>query len=338
MYGLLCLAVYAASSVFFALAPPGTADAAVSPVWSIQFSPDGKQVAIGRYQWVQLWDVEKGKVIRDFEPHVDAVRCLKFSRDGNLLFAGGGLPARGGELKVWDVESGSLISEFELHGDTIEAIALNPDDSELLMASMDEQILAVTPQNGEIAQTLTQHVDRVLAVAYRSDGKYFATGGEDKTIKVWEAATHTVLVNFDENDNAVYAVAFAPEENMIVSASADNAVRSWRVIESRGDSGTIQTTGSLVRVYNGHEKAVYTVDCGKRGNQMIIVSGGADGTVIVWDLLSGAQVAAFNQPTDEVYAVDLSTDGQFVAAGGRDGYARIWNLSSQELVIELSGE
>ena len=28
-----------------------------SPIWSIQFSPDSKNLAVGRYQWVQLWDL-----------------------------------------------------------------------------------------------------------------------------------------------------------------------------------------------------------------------------------------------------------------------------------------
>ena len=68
---------------------------------------------------------------------------------------------------------------------------------------------------------------------------------------------------------------------------------------------------------------------------MIIVSGSADTLVIVWDLRSGNQVQTFNQLTDEVYAVDLSPDGRFVAAGGRDGTAYIWDLSNGNLIAEL---
>ncbi|MCZ6680401.1 MAG: hypothetical protein O7E52_24490 [Candidatus Poribacteria bacterium] len=314
------------------------ADFPISPIWSIQFSPDGKHLAVGLYQWVQLWDVQAREVLRHFEPHADAVRCLKFSSDGKLLFAGGGLPAEMGEVKVWDVESGDLVSTLELHADTVEAIGLSPDGSKLLTVSMDEQVFVVSLPEGEIARTLTQHVNRVLAADYRSDGKYFVTGGEDKTVKVWNAQTYNVLANFDRNDDAVFSVAFAPEENMIVSGSADNAVRSWRLAESRQESGAIETRGALVRVYNGHQKPVYAVDCGRWGNQVIIVSGSADGSVIVWELRSGNRRATFDQPTDEVYTVDLSSDGQFVAAGGRDGYARIWDLADQKLVATLISE
>jgi len=315
--------------------PTARAGSPTSPIWSVQFSPDGKYLAVGQYQWVQLWDVQTHTVVRNFEPHADAVRCLKFSHDGKILFAGGGTPAEGGEVRLWDVESGDLIKTLELHDDTVEAIATNANDSLLLTASMDEQVFVSALPEGKTEHTLTQHVNRALAVDFRSDGKYFVTGSADKTVKVWNAQTYEVLVNFDQNDGPVYSVAFAPEENMLVSGSADNAVRSWRVVESAGSSGKIETSGALVRVYNGHRGTVYAIDCGRRGNQVMIVSGGADRSIIVWDLRSGNRLYTFNQPTDEVYALDLSANGQFVAAGGRDGVARIWDVANGRLVAEL---
>ncbi|MDE0503117.1 MAG: serine/threonine protein kinase, partial [Candidatus Poribacteria bacterium] len=84
--------------------------------------------------------------------------------------------------------------------------------------------------------------------------------------------------------------------------------------------------------YNGHQGAVYAIDCGTRENQVIVVSGSADKSVIVWDFRSGSRLHTFSESAEEVYAVDLSEDGGFVAAGGRDGIARVWDLSSGQLV------
>ena len=44
------------------------AESNVSAVWSVQFSPDGNYLAVGRYQWVQLWDLGTREVIQDLEP------------------------------------------------------------------------------------------------------------------------------------------------------------------------------------------------------------------------------------------------------------------------------
>ena len=61
--------------------------AAQSPIWTLQFSPDGKSIAVGTYQWIEVWDLETQQLIHTYEPHASAVRCLTFSRDGKTLFA-----------------------------------------------------------------------------------------------------------------------------------------------------------------------------------------------------------------------------------------------------------
>ena len=316
--------------------------AAQSPIWTLQFSPDGKSIAVGKYQWIEVWDIETQQLIHTYEPHASAVRCLTFSRDGKMLFAGGGLAAQSGELRIWDVASEELLNTLEIHADTIESIAISPDETKLLTASMDEYsaILSIAQEaevGNETTTWLSQHVGRVLCALYHPDGTYFATGSEDKTIKVWHPENHTVLVNFDGNDDAVYSLAYAAGDELIVSGSADNTIRSWRVTVG-GTSGPEAYTGALVREYNGHQGPVYSVDCGMWNNQEIIASGSADTSVIIWNLRSGNRRRTFDEPTDAVYAVQLSPNGRFVAAGGRDGVVRIWHIGNSQLIHEFKEE
>ena len=345
-----------------------------SPIWSIEFSPDGKTIAVGKYQWVELWDLETQRLIRTYEPHAGEVRGLKFSSQhargsphgkphtvdldtenqqatSLKLYASGGIAAQSGEIRVWDVDSEELINSFEIHADTIESIALSPSNTTLLTASMDEYSAVIdltlltdtTTPIDEHAKWLTQHVGRVLCTLYHPEGAYFVTGSEDKTIKVWHPDTYNVLVNFDANDDAVYSLAYAANEDVIVSGSADNTVRTWRVAstENGGGQDALGMTGALVREYNGHQGAVYSVDCGtvtRRANnrmETVIASGSADTSVIIWNLRSGNRFRTFDESTDAVYAVQLSPDGEFVAAGGRDGKLRLWNLRRRTLTHEF---
>lgn len=310
----------------------------LSPIWALEFSPDGKTLAIGRYQWVELWDIETQQTIRAFEPHVGRVRCLTFSTDGKTLYAGGGQAAQSGEIRLWDVATEELIKTFEIHGDTIESIAISPDNTKLLTASMDEYSAVIDLEKlddsipiNEQAKWLTQHVGRVLCTLYHPNGNYFVTGSEDKTLKVWNPKDHTVLVSFDGNDDSVYSLAYATQENLIVSGSADNVVRSWRVTQNNNGN----TQGALVRQFNGHQAPVYSVHCGVWNNQEVIVSGSADTSVIVWDIRNGNRRRTFNDSTEVVYAVRISRDGEHVAAGGRDGKVRIWNIRNNKLTHEF---
>ena len=337
----------------------------LSPIWSIEFSPDGKTIAVGKYQWIELWDLETQSLVHTYEPHAGEVRGLKFSSQNAAdtenqqavplrLYASGGIAAQSGEIRVWDVDSEELINSFEIHGDTIESIALSPSSTTLLTASMDEFSAVIdltllsdsTTPIDKHAKWLTQHVGRVLCTLYHPEGAYFVTGSEDKTIKVWHPNTFNVLVNFDANDDAVYSLAYSVNEGVIVSGSADNTVRTWRVASAENGAeiptgqDAMQMTGALVREYNGHQGAVYSVDCGmvsRRANNpmAVIASGSADTTVIIWNLRSGNRYRTFDESIDAVYAVQLSPDGEFVAAGGRDGKLRLWNLRRRTLTHEF---
>ena len=339
----------------------GFADQPLSPIWSLEFSPDGKMLAVGKYQWVELWELETQSIIHTYEPHAGEVRSLKFTTANDRgtsslrLYAGGGVPAQSGEIRIWDVTSEELIKSFEVHGDTIESIALSPNNTTLLTASMDEYsaVIDVTlledteePIDNQ-AKWLTQHVGRVLCTLYHPQGTYFVTGSEDKTIKVWNPNTFNVMVNFDANDDAVYSLAYSVNEGVIVSGSADNTVRTWRVTPA-GDDEEIAVgrdpqgmTGALVREYNGHQGAVYSVDAAlvlpRRANNQtaMIASGSSDTSVIIWNLRSGNRYSTFDESTDAVYAVKFSPNGEFVAAGGRDGKVRLWNLRRRTLTHEF---
>ena len=351
--GILIAAFY----IVFAT-PTGFADQRLSPIWSLEFSPDGKTLAVGKYQWVELWDLETQRVIQVYEPHAGEVRCLKFASTDQAsplrLYAGSGIPTQSGEIRIWDVASEELIKSFEIHADTIESIALSPNNKTLLTASMDEFSTVIDVKRLENtddpvdkqAKWLTQHVGRVLCTLYHPQGIYFVTGSEDKTIKIWNPETFNVLVNLDANDDAVYSLAYSIDENVIVSGSADNAVRTWRIAPIEGDEempvgqSSLEMTGALVREYNAHQGAVYSVDAAlvslRQNNQAaMIASGSADTSVIIWNIRSGNRYRTFDESTDAVYAVKFSPDGQSVAAAGRDGKVRLWNLRRRALTHEF---
>ncbi len=349
--------LFVTSYIIFAM--PLCLAASLSPIWSLEFSPDGKTLAVGKYQWVEIWDLETQRVIYTYEPHAGEVRSLAFSANGKTLYTSSGLASRSGEVRVWNVSSEELIKSFEIHGDTIESISLSPRNTTLVTASMDEYSAVIDLTRLEdtdfsidtqVSKWLTQHVGRVLCTLYHPEGTYFVTGSEDKTIKVWNPSNYTVLVNLDANDDAVYSLAYSVEEGVIVSGSADNTVRTWRVTPTgNGDEvavrrSSLEMTGTLVREYNGHQGAVYSVDAGlvslrSANNRMaMIASGSADTSVVIWSLRSGNRYETFNESTGAVYTVQFSPNGKFVAAGGRDGKVRLYNLRKRALTHEFFKE
>ena len=84
-----------------------------------------------------------------------------------------------------------------------------------------------------------------------------------------------------------------------------------------------------------------------------IFTGGKDGDIIKWSLITGKKLLEFpgmrmtpeKRPEDtrvtghmgHVLAVALSTDGKFLASGGRDDLVFVWDLSTSVLVRTFRG-
>lgn len=74
-------------------------DAAIE---SLAFSPDGRLLASGsgfEDNFVRLWSVETGELLRELEGHTQGVNQLLFSPDGELLVSG----SYNGELRLWGI-------------------------------------------------------------------------------------------------------------------------------------------------------------------------------------------------------------------------------------------
>ena len=92
-------------------------------VRDVSLAPDGKTVAVGFDDGVQIWDVAKGKLQRSLKA---GTSDLAFSPDGKLL---AGL--NGKELKFWDPQTGKPKGSLRLADTFIGSIAFSPDSQTL---------------------------------------------------------------------------------------------------------------------------------------------------------------------------------------------------------------
>jgi RNA polymerase sigma factor (sigma-70 family) len=108
---------------------------------TVAFSADGKMIASGSGdEFVRLWDVQKGKLIRSHKGVRPGTRCVAFSPDAKTIAAGW----PDGKVRLWDVQTGELKETLEGHSALFSAevysLAFSPDGKTLASASQDETV------------------------------------------------------------------------------------------------------------------------------------------------------------------------------------------------------
>jgi beta-lactamase regulating signal transducer with metallopeptidase domain len=104
-------------------------------------------------------------------------------------------------------------------------------------------------------------------------------------------------------DHRIHCAGFTPDSRLFVTGHEDSQVRVW-------DS----ETGGLVSALKGNTAAVRSLDITARsGGGCLVAAGSQDGSVIVWNLASGEELAHLAPVSVSVGCIRWSHDGQQLA-------------------------
>jgi WD40 repeat protein len=147
---------------------------------SIAFSPDGKQLlGLGYHQGlatvVTIWDVETGKVVRQWE---GSYSFVGFSKDGKRVVAvHSRLPqlSGAGHVRIWDAESGKELLTVTGGRPSVSRAALSPDGKYLAWSGHDDLLSIYDAATGKRLATVKDGRRMPYHVAYSPDGKRIVT-------------------------------------------------------------------------------------------------------------------------------------------------------------------
>lgn len=173
------------------------------------------------------------------------------------------------------------------------------------------------------------------AVAFGPDGTTLVTGADDFSVQLWDIADPAEPVPWGEPltgpKNLVRSAAVSPDGRSLVVTSADSEIYAWDVTDPRSP-GRVNVTG-------GHATGVNTAAFG--GSSDVLVTGGDDHDVVVWDRAESGDFVArdtrLSGHSGTVYSVSITPDGTRAVSGSDDGTVRLWDVADPDGMHEIGG-
>jgi WD40 repeat protein len=192
-------------------------------LFSVDWSPNGRELAVGGQESVQIWDVASGGVISTL-PHDDYVREVVWSPDGRFVAAGSDDKL----VWIWEVSRQTVRTKLSGHTDWVRSVAWSPNGQQVVSGSDDGKAMIFNALAGTRALVLSAHTDYVRDVAWSSDGKYIITVSDDMQAIVWNALNGIEIRRLaNTHTNWIMAVDWSADGTRVAMGDTQGKVSVW---------------------------------------------------------------------------------------------------------------
>lgn len=290
-------------------------------VHAIATSPWAPLTAIASPKQILLYNTQNLSLagVLPFEEGV--AHSLRFSRNGQLLLAGGGRGGALGKTVLFNVLTGERITTV---GDELESVLasdISPDHSLVAMGGPNKLVKILSTTDGSSIAEIKKHTDWVTAIEFSPDGKYLASGDRNGGLHVWEADTGNEVFTLKAHSKSITGVSWRADSQILGSASEDGSIRLWELNE-----------GKQIKSWTAHGPGVTGVEFHRDG---IISSCGRDKVAKTWDQ-NGKMIRQFAGLVDVAVAVSHCDESNRVLASDWTGKLTVWNAVDGAAIGQLA--
>ena len=295
-------------------------------MYAAAFHPNGKTIAVGS-SVIHLIDPETGKRIEAREGHEEWIECLQYSPEGRRLMS----TSRDGTTRIWDAKSTQLLLTLDSKATWGNVAAYSSSGREIVTAGRDDKLRIWNSETGELIR------ETGLAMYNRAGGISFSRDGD----KILFAGTYVLLLDAANGSPGKSAaprqaggsmdtgdgLALSPDGRTLITGHYSKVMRSW-------NAETLEETGKFVGHLGRPGMSGFAIAYSPDG-RLVASSDGDEKALRLWDAATAKLLAVLEGHEETAHSLAFSPDGLWLASGGLDGTARIWDLATGKEVLRL---
>jgi WD40 repeat protein len=290
------------------------------PVYSVDWSPDGRTIATTGRGHVRLWDGETYEELATLQDFGGFVWNARWSPDGRVL----AVSDAAGPIQFYDTHAYTV--QGTLGEKSVHHIAWSPDGKWLAAGSPFRRYVQVWDVETEALVCELKGDIGVSGLAWSPDGNTLAVGQYDAAVLLWSIRNCAQLGRLIDGEdilveNEAQSLAWSPDGRLIAYIQRHDG--GWRIWDTQ--------TGELVHRVSAHNS--WGLGLAWSPNRPLIASVGWDSAVRIWNVETGQAAGAGECDAPAFYSVDWSPDGRRIVAGR--GLYHGWNTIETLCVVEV---
>jgi WD40 repeat protein len=309
--------------------------ASLQPILAVALTPDAKYVACSRADQLFVYDLPALKLVtRLVDPelpggraHVDFVRSLAFSPQGDLLASGGFRT-----VKLWQRPRTQQKTTFPLD-DVASAVAINPAGTLAAFALSGGRMVLYDLASGKRLREFADPEAKTSvtrSLCFSPDGSRLYAAAVDKVVRIRKVDDGSTVGTFT-TPAVVHGLAVLADGSL-ASAHEDGQLRAWDVA---GEKPVLDGKAKLLAEIKAHSRAITSVVTVPSAPGQVI-TGSDDGLLRHWDIRAGKLLRDMNHG-GAIVAVAVRPDGTRFASVGNQA-VRLWDPTNGALVVERKGD
>ncbi|MFK7868067.1 MAG: c-type cytochrome [Roseobacter sp.] len=276
------------------------------PIKGIAAHADGSILTASFDNSVGLW---RDGVPRWLEGHEAAVNAVGWLGQGRMVSAGDDYT-----LRLWEEDGSSRV--LGQHTAKIIQVDVAAGSGLVATASWD-RTAGIWDTTGTGAPVILRgHANTVNDVAFSADGARLYTASTDGAIFMWDVATGERLRRFEQHGFGLNTIVLAEDESWIAYGAIDGVTR----VISLPD-------GAPLHDFTAGRRPVLAMSYDAPTNRIAV--GDAEGYIMVIDTKAWRIADDFRATlSGPVWALDFTTDGQNIHAGGLDSAMYSWPVAA----------